>query len=83
MALKQSKPKSSATSKIPRQIPDTRRSELPVFPEYDSMPATAGLTNVEAFRLSLRHALTLLPLLSTEQLAAWDSADEPERFSLT
>jgi hypothetical protein len=83
MPLNQSKPNSSATSKLPRQLPDVRKDELPVFPEFDSMPAAAGLNNVEAFRLSLRHALTLLPLLSKKQLATWDPADEPERFSLT
>ncbi|HET9418453.1 MAG TPA: hypothetical protein VFO30_03855 [Chthoniobacterales bacterium] len=55
---------------------------LPDLPQFDSLPATAGLNNVEAFRLSIQHALALLPTI----LATADSftavASHPERFSL-
>ena len=51
------------------------------LPEFDSLPATAGLTNVEAFRLSQRHALSLLPAMLTQhRLDQGDTAWE--RFSL-
>src|ERR1700688_3792970 len=33
------------------------------LPEFDSLPATAGLNNTQAFQLSIRHALALLPAL--------------------
>lgn len=33
------------------------------LPEFDSLPAAAGLSNLEAFRLSLEHALALLPAM--------------------
>lgn len=50
------------------------------LPEFDSLPATAGLTNLEAFQLSQRHALSLLPALTQHRLdqegGAW------ERFAL-
>ena len=52
--------------------------ELPVF---DSLPATAGLSNLEAFQLSLKHALSLLPRMLTERDAT-AKADGPERFRL-
>ena len=55
---------------------------LPAFPVFDSLPSTAGLSNTEAFRLSLKHALTLLPrMLEARRDAAADEA-EAERFSL-
>ena len=38
-----------------------RVQEGVAFPLFDSLPATAGLTNLEAFQLSLKHALALLP----------------------
>lgn len=34
-----------------------------IFPAFDSLPTAAGLSNIEAFRLSIRHALSLLPAL--------------------
>jgi hypothetical protein len=46
------------------------RHEAPaafVLPEFDSWPATAGLTNLEAFHLSIRHALALLPTLAAQR----------------
>jgi hypothetical protein len=37
------------------------------LPEFDSLPATAGLSNLQAFQLSIRHALALLPALSSQR----------------
>jgi hypothetical protein len=45
---------------------------------FDSLPATAGLNNNEAFRLSLQHALRLLPVLLDSRPRQEDS----ERFRL-
>lgn len=51
---------------------------FPQFPVFDSLPAAHGLTNLEAFRLSLRHALTLLPALPPKDRQEISS----ERFRL-
>ncbi len=52
------------------------------LPEFDSLPATAGLTNLEAFQLSQRHALSMLPaLLAQHRLDREDGAWE--RFALS
>jgi hypothetical protein len=40
------------------------------LPRFDSLPATTGLTNVEAFRLSVRHALALLPRIINDSYFA-------------
>jgi hypothetical protein len=49
------------------------------LPRFDSIPAVAGLTNEEAFRLSVRHALRLLPV----NLARIEAVSpNPERFRL-
>ncbi len=53
-----------------------------VLPEFESLPATAGLNNTEAFQLSIRHALTLLPALFAKGLDDRTDGDNPERFSL-
>ena len=53
-----------------------------VLPEFDSLPATAGLNNTEAFQLSIRHALTLQPALFAKGLDDRTDGDNPERFSL-
>lgn len=45
---------------------------------FDSLPATAGLNNNEAFRLSLQHALRLLPAL----LDSRPHQEHPDRFRL-
>jgi hypothetical protein len=51
------------------------------LPLFDSLPATAGLSNAEAFQLSLKHALALLPqMLAVRDAAA--SPHNPERFRL-
>ncbi len=51
------------------------------LPEFDSLPATEGLSNLEAFQLSQRHALSLLPaLLAQDRLDREDAGWE--RFSL-
>ena len=51
------------------------------LPVFDSLPATAGLSNLEAFHLSLKHALALLPRMLTMRDAALQ-AESAERFSL-
>lgn len=53
-----------------------------VLPEFDSLPATAGLDNTEAFRLSIRHALALLPALLAKGMDERPGADYPDRFSI-
>jgi hypothetical protein len=51
------------------------------FPDWDSLPATAGLTNAEAFQLSIVHAHALLPLVAKQ--AGFDHPPRnPERFRL-
>jgi hypothetical protein len=51
------------------------------LPLFDSLPFTAGLSNVEAFQLSLKHALALLPRMLMARDAAIQ-AESAERFSL-
>lgn len=51
-----------------------------VFPQFDSLPATAGLNNVEAFRLSIRHALALLPAMLAKGMDERPGTDYPDRF---
>jgi len=53
-----------------------------VLPQFDSLPATAGLSNTEAFRLSIRHALALLPALLAKGMDQRSRADYPDRFSI-
>lgn len=59
------------------------RESAPLFdlPEFDSLPAAEGLSNVEAFLLSQRHALSLLPAVLAQQRSDLENAG-PERFSL-
>jgi hypothetical protein len=52
------------------------------FPQFDSLPAAAGLNNVEAFRLSIRHALALLPAMLAKGLDERPDRDYPDRFSI-
>ena len=52
------------------------------LPEFDSLPATTGLDNTEAFRLSIRHALALLPALFAKGMDDRIRWDNPQRFSL-
>jgi hypothetical protein len=56
--------------------------KLPNFPDFDSLPAGAGLDNVQAFRLSIRHALTLLPTVLTPDGHLPIQPRNPERFRL-
>ena len=51
------------------------------LPVFDSLPAAAGLSNLEAFQLSLKHALALLPRMLTVRDAALQ-AESAERFAL-
>ena len=51
------------------------------LPVFDSLPATAGLSNLEAFQLSLKHALALLPQMLTVRDRTV-RADGLERFRL-
>jgi hypothetical protein len=53
-----------------------------VLPQFDSLPATAGLNNTEAFRLSIRHALSLLPALVARGMGERPGEDYPDRFSI-
>jgi hypothetical protein len=52
------------------------------LPQFDSLPATAGLTNTEAFQLSIRHALSLLPALLAKGMGERPGEDYPDRFSI-
>ncbi len=52
------------------------------LPHFDSLPATAGLNNVEAFRLSIRHALAVLPSLFANGLDERVSEDYSDRFTI-
>jgi hypothetical protein len=58
-----------------------RVQERLALPVFDSLPATAGLSNVEAFQLSLKHALALLPHMLAVRDAT-GTADGLERFRL-
>ena len=51
------------------------------LPVFDSLPANAGLNNTEAFQLSVRHALAMLPALLSRGLKSRECSN-PERFSL-
>jgi hypothetical protein len=53
-----------------------------VFPQFDSLPAAAGLNNVEAFRLSISHALALLPAMLAKGMNERPATDYPDRFSI-
>jgi hypothetical protein len=50
------------------------------LPRFDSLPAAAGLSNTEAFRLSIRHALALLPALLAKGMNERPEQDYPNRF---
>jgi hypothetical protein len=52
------------------------------LPAFDSLPATAGLDKIEVFRLSVRHALTLLPTLFTQGDECAVRPKNEQRFSL-
>jgi hypothetical protein len=52
------------------------------LPEFDSLPAAAGLSTTDAFRLSLRHALALWPRLYSQHRISVLEQRNPERFSL-
>jgi hypothetical protein len=52
------------------------------LPQFDSLPAAAGLDNTEAFRLSIRHALALLPVLLAKGIDERPGRDYPDRFSI-
>jgi hypothetical protein len=79
MAQKEYEPESSENSAKNRVRETSGGLELRKF---DSLPAAAGLTNAEAFRLSIQHALTLLPVILDRRRES--RMDEPsfERFRL-
>jgi hypothetical protein len=52
------------------------------FPHFDSLPAAAGLNNTEAFRLSIRHALALLPAMLAQRMDERPGTDYLDRFSI-
>lgn len=66
-------------------LPENQRNRFDplIFPPFESLPATAGFTNLQAFQLGLRHALTLLPLRNINELNHVDAAAEIERFTLS
>ena len=51
------------------------------LPVFASLPATAGLSNAQAFQLSLKHALAVLPQMLTMRDAA-AQLETTERFAL-
>jgi hypothetical protein len=53
-----------------------------ILPRFDSLPATAGLSNTEAFQLSIQHALALLPALLAKGMDDQLDRDDPNRFSI-
>ena len=55
---------------------------LIALPQFDTLPSTAGLSNTEAFQLSIRHALSLLPALLARGIERPPAADYPDRFSM-
>jgi hypothetical protein len=52
------------------------------LPQFDSLPATAGLDNTKAFRLSIQHALALLPIMLAKDRNFATHPTNPQRFSL-
>ncbi len=52
------------------------------LPNFESRPATDGLSNLQAFQLSLRHALALLPALFARGEVGRDGEEEADRFTL-
>lgn len=74
-----SEPEFSANSAQNRVREDSNAFALP---QFDSLPATAGLNNSEAFRLSIRHALSLLPALFARGIDERPGDDYPDRFSI-
>jgi hypothetical protein len=67
----------------PKSSPNSAEDETTLeFPQFDSLPATAGLSNDEAFRLSIRHALLLLPAMFAKGKSFALPPKNPRRFSL-
>ena len=54
-----------------------------VRPIFDTLPAAAGLSNADAFWLSQRHALALLPGRLAGGRVALPDQDYSERFILS
>jgi hypothetical protein len=70
----------SSTSSVENRIRE--KAAVLDLAEFDSLPATAGLNNTEAFQLSIRHALALVPALFARGIGDRIPRDNPERFSL-
>ena len=51
-----------------------------MLPAFDSLSPAAGLDNTEAFRLSQRHALALLPAMFARGLLARSNQENSDRF---
>jgi len=79
MGQKQYEPESSGNSEKNRVRESPGELRLR---EFDSLPAAAGLTNAEAFRLSIRHALTLLPVVFAQRSGPGAVEAGYERFRL-
>lgn len=52
------------------------------LPAFESLPATDGLSNLQAFRLSLKHALAMLPAMLAQKHTGRCDEEEMEPFSL-
>jgi hypothetical protein len=74
-----SEPRSNENSASNRALEGTGDLALP---EFHTLPAAAGLSNTDAFRLSLRHALALWPRLYSQHRISVIDQRVPERFSL-
>jgi hypothetical protein len=77
MPAKKYEPSSSEKSEANR----IREEDDLNFPNWDSLPATAGLTKTEAFQLGIHHALLLLPM-AMKQPDFNNPPRNPERFRL-
>jgi hypothetical protein len=69
-------------SSSPNSENDRVRENAALFdlPAFDSLPACDGLSNLEAFQLSLRHALALLPAIFREYEDRESASAEMEQF---
>jgi hypothetical protein len=52
------------------------------LPQFDFLPAAAGLSNAEAFRLSIRHPLALLPAMLAKGMDERPGENYPDRFTI-
>ena len=55
---------------------------MPDLPQFESLPAAAGLNKLEVFQLSIQHALALLPFIVAKHGSFPAPPENPERFRL-